>query len=148
MAQIDVRDAVPNDVEFLRDGLRALDDEMKELAGAIGVQGEGRHGLNIEGCLQRDVFLVAANGTELGGFMSIYFPYPPPGIALVPPRQQAMINTAFVLIGGKGLPVCFSAAPKPNAEHGARPASISASSKAMKPLKQRTERPDTLRQDG
>jgi GNAT superfamily N-acetyltransferase len=97
MAQVNVRDAVRNDVEFLREGLGRLNDEMRELAGATGVRGEGFHDLNIEGCLQRDVFLVAVDGTEPRGFLSIYFPYPPPETALVPPRQQAMINTAFVL---------------------------------------------------
>ncbi|WP_292593084.1 GNAT family N-acetyltransferase [Mesorhizobium sp.] len=97
MVEITVRDALPADVPFLRDALAKLNDEMETLSGAAGFRAEGFPGLNIEGCLQRDSFLIAVADEEPRGFLSIYFPYPSPDRALVRPRQMAMINTAYVL---------------------------------------------------
>lgn len=97
MDEITVRDAVAADVPFLRDALAKLNDEMEALSGAVGFRSEGFPGLNIDGCLQRDRFLVAAEGEEPRGFLSIYLQYPSPESALVRPRQMAMINTAYVL---------------------------------------------------
>ncbi|WP_287338887.1 GNAT family N-acetyltransferase [Mesorhizobium sp.] len=97
MMEIRVRDALPADVPFLRDALAKLNDEMETLSGAAGFRAEGFPGLNIEGCLQRDSFLIAVADEEPRGFLSIYLPYPSPDRALVRPRQVAMINTAYVL---------------------------------------------------
>lgn len=95
MVEVSVREAVRDDVDFLREGLRSLNEEMRELEATVGIQGS--NGLDIEGCLRRDAFLIAAQGKERRGFLSIHFPYPPPEKALVPPRHHAMINTVFVL---------------------------------------------------
>lgn len=97
MAETTVRDAVPADVPFLREALGKLNDEMEQLSDAGGFRAEGLPGLNIEGCLQRDSFLIAVAGAEPRGFLSIYVPYPAPERALVRPRQLAMINTAYVV---------------------------------------------------
>jgi hypothetical protein len=70
---------------------------METLSTAAGFRAEGFPGLNIEGCLQRDSFLIAVADEEPRGFLSIYLPYPSPDRALVRPRQVAMINTAYVL---------------------------------------------------
>ncbi len=72
-------------------------DEMETLSGAAGFRVDGFPGLNIEGCLQRDNFLIAVAGEEPRGFLSIYLPYPSPDRSLVRPRQVAMINTAYVV---------------------------------------------------
>jgi len=95
--EIIFRQAVPADVDFLREALGKLDREMRELTKASAIHLEGPTGLNIESHLQRDVFLIAVRGEESCGFQSIWFPYPSPEKALVPPRQQATINTLYVL---------------------------------------------------
>jgi len=59
MMEIAVRDALPADVPFLRDALAKLNDEMETLSGAAGFRAEGFPGQNIEGCLQRNSFLIA-----------------------------------------------------------------------------------------
>ncbi len=97
MDEIVVRDAVAADVPFLRDALARLNDEMQTLSGAAGFCAEGFPALNIDGCLQRDRFLIAAAGEEPRGFLSIYLQHPSPESALVRPRQLAMINTAYVV---------------------------------------------------
>lgn len=93
---IAVRDATAADVPFLRNALAKLNDEMEALSGAAGFRAEGMPGLNIDGCLQRGRFLIAA-GEEPRGFLLIYLQHPSPESALVRPRQMAMINTAYVL---------------------------------------------------
>ena len=94
---VTVRDAVAADLGFLRDALSRLNEEMRELACATGVRREDFQGLNIDGCLQRETFLIAVQGEEPRGFLSIYFPCPPSGRPLVPPQQQATISTACVV---------------------------------------------------
>lgn len=96
--EIGIREARPADVNFLRQTLRNLDDEMRELAKVSGFHREGHlPGLNIESHLQRELFFVAAYGDEPCGFISIWFSHPAPEKALVPPQQQAAINTLYVL---------------------------------------------------
>ncbi|GLQ57181.1 GNAT family N-acetyltransferase [Devosia nitrariae] len=92
-----IREALPADVDFLRQGLRSLDDEMRELATASGFHREGMPGPNIEALLQRELFFIALYGDEPCGFLSIWFSHPAPERALVPPPQQATINTMYVL---------------------------------------------------
>ena len=94
--EVKIRDAIPADLDFLRDGLRKLDEEMRELGRATGIYRQGLQGLDVEGCLQREAFLVAANDHERRGFLSIYYPNPTTG-ALAPSRQPASINTVYVL---------------------------------------------------
>lgn len=95
--KLSIREARPADVDFLRQRLRSLDDEMREQAKVSGFHREGLPGLNIESLLQRELFFVAAYGDELCGFLSIWFSHPAPEKALVRPQQQASINTLYVL---------------------------------------------------
>jgi hypothetical protein len=132
MVETTIRDALPADVPFLRDALAKLNDEMEALSGAAGFRAEGFPGLNIEGCLHRDSFLIAVAGEEPRGFLSIYLPYPSPDRALVRPRQLAMINTAYVVPMHRRQGIAsllLARQPRPNAVHGVRPASTLASSR-------------------
>ncbi|WP_152979815.1 GNAT family N-acetyltransferase [Mesorhizobium sp. 1M-11] len=96
LTEIGVRDAVPSDLDFLRESLSTLNDEMTTLIRSNGRYREGSPGLNIEACLQSEAFLIAAKGDERRGFLSIYHPGSTKG-ALLPLRQQATIDTLFVL---------------------------------------------------
>jgi len=78
MHEIVVRDAVAADVPFLRAALAKLNDEMQTLSSSAGFRAEGFPGLNIDGCLQRDRFLVVAAGEEPRGLLSIYLQHPSP----------------------------------------------------------------------
>lgn len=68
MHEIVVRDAVAADVPFLRAALAKLNDEMQTLSSSAGFRAEGFPGLNIDGCLQRDRFLVVAAGESRVAF--------------------------------------------------------------------------------
>jgi ribosomal protein S18 acetylase RimI-like enzyme len=131
MVEITVRDALPADVPFLRDALAKLNDEMETLSGVAGFRAEGFSGLNIEGCLQRDSFLIAVAGEDLRGFLSIYLPYPAPERALVRPRQLAMINTAYVvpMHRRQGIASLLLASAEAKCRVWVRPASTLASSR-------------------
>lgn len=95
--KLNIREARPADVDFLRQTLRNLDEEMRELAKMPGFRREGLPGLDIESHLQRELFFVAAYGDEPCGFLSIWFSHPAPEKALVRPQQQASINALYVL---------------------------------------------------
>jgi GNAT superfamily N-acetyltransferase len=97
MVEITVRDALPADVPFLRDALAKLNDEMETLSGAAGFRAEGFPGLNIEGCLQRDSFLIVVADEEPRGSCRSIFRIRHRTGHLVRPRQMATINTAYVL---------------------------------------------------
>jgi GNAT superfamily N-acetyltransferase len=91
-----IEEAVPADIDFLRAAFTELVEEMRELAKAAGCPREGSYGPNLDLLLQRDTFLVAAHRDEPCGFLSVWFPCPPAGRALVPVRQPALIDTVYV----------------------------------------------------
>ena len=92
-----IREAHPADVDFLREALRKLDDEMRELGEASNFHRENLPGLNIEASLQRELFFLAVHGDEPCGFLSMWFFPPVPEKALVPSQQQVTISTLYVL---------------------------------------------------
>jgi GNAT superfamily N-acetyltransferase len=95
--EISIKEADPADVDFLRESLRKLDDEMRELGEAGSFHRENLPGLNIEASLQRELFLLAVHGDEPCGFLSVWFFRPVPEKALVPSPQQVTISTLYVL---------------------------------------------------
>jgi hypothetical protein len=75
-----IKEAVPEDVDFLRSGLAELDREIMELAKSSGTTaGEGGGiGPRIEHMLRSELFLIAVRDQERCGFLSISFPFPRP----------------------------------------------------------------------
>jgi GNAT superfamily N-acetyltransferase len=93
-----IKEAVPEDVDFLRSGLAELDREMIELAKASGTAaGEAGIGPRIEHMLRSEVFLIAVRDQQRCGFLSVGFPFPRPDKALIPPQHPVVISTLFVL---------------------------------------------------
>jgi ribosomal protein S18 acetylase RimI-like enzyme len=92
-----IKEAVPEDVDFLRSGLAELDQEMMELAKVSGTTVGAGIGPRIDHMLRSELFFIAVREQDRCGFLSVSFPFARPDKTLIPPQHPMVISTLFVL---------------------------------------------------